>query len=292
MKKATKTIRIQALLDLLGRWGRLDKTAITHHLENLLSESFSNPAGARAIYRDLQDLVEDGRIAVDYYTRDGVLIEDYDPDKHKNVSCFWYIPSQEGMVPGAGVLETLNSSLYVPNLLKNDVSLQSGSSQPDPRNRHIYFLIGTTYLCLKISFNAFPFKIIVSRTHGNLTNEEIECVANNFGKRCMILKLPYPKLSSYKSVDKLGHCILKFDTEEEFRVEDFKSTNGTILFPLKTSEADKLRSKGALLSHTTLTSTLKEFDPTQKHATRIDEEASSKQPAIIELSDECFMLII
>ena len=194
-RKKPKSFRIQVLLDVLERWGRLDKTAICSKVGNAIDENYESESFQRAIYRDLEDLVTDARIAVDYFTRDGALIEDYDSDINKNVTYQWYIPSAEGKISGSGKLESLNGLIFVPKVLKNDLSIIDGKVEANPRHHHFYFQIGSSFLCLKVSFEALPVSVVISRTHGDISLIEIEEIKAKLGLRTVILKVPFASLS-------------------------------------------------------------------------------------------------
>lgn len=291
-RKKPKSFRIQVLLDVLERWGRLDKASICSKVGNSLDEDPESESFQRAIYRDLEDLVTDAKIAVDYFTRDGALIEDYDPSVHKNVSCQWFIPSAEGKISGSGKLETLNSLIYVPKILKNDLSIIDGKTEANPRHHHFYFQVGSSFLCLKISFEALPVSIVISRIHGDINLIEIEEIKAKLGLRTVILKVPFASLSSFKSNNQFGHAQIKIINQNEFEIIDFSSTNGSRVYKLTTSEADSIREKASKLDDHTLTSTWKDIDPNFVKPNNIDDNMKFKNPSLVELGDNFKILVV
>jgi len=80
----------------------------------------------RAIYRDLDDLVNTNRLIVEYFTRDGAKIEDYNSDIHKNVISQWVLLGSENKIIGESLMKSISSQLYCPKHLKNDLSLAAG----------------------------------------------------------------------------------------------------------------------------------------------------------------------
>lgn len=292
MDRITKSMRIQVLLDVLSRWGRLDKQSICHHLSTILQEDFNSQAGSRAVYRDLDELVNQGKISVDYYTRDGVHIDEYDPAKHKNVSCFWYIPSAEGLVPGSGILKTLGCLLYVSRILKNEISVIHGKSQPDPRNLHLYFICSGSFVCIKIATDALPFSIVISRTHGEITDKEIDSVQKSHGQRFVILKIPDAKLSSFKGPSDLGHAVLRFESKEKISVEDLGSTNGNVLYRLKLDEADHLREYASQIENLTLNKTWNDIDINLVSPLKVQGTSNIVSPFLLEAGGSFKILAI
>ena len=291
-RRFTRYQRIQVLMDVLSRWGRLDKNQIAEHVGRVLDENFEAESFQRAIYRDLADLVTDSRIQVEYFSRDGGLIEDYDPEIHKNIYCQWYIPGSESEISGSGHLKNQNGLFHAPKLLKNDFSILSGNSQADPRHRHLYFQIGSAFLCIKASFQAIPFCIIVSRIHGAIDQKETDEIKKLFGARASILKVPFPRLSSFKDSTRLGHFLIEFQNESSLTITDFNSSNGTFVYKLKFSEADKIRSSGAVMNDYTLTSTWENVDLSFVKPIKISDKATYEIPILIDAGNEFKLLVV
>lgn len=290
-RKSLKHERVGLIIDILERWGRLDHKSICERLANRTDEDKDSESFKRAVYRDLDSLVDQNRIAIDRFTRDMVLIEDYDSEIHKNVIAQWYIPEAEGLVSGSKILDTLNGKIYIPKILKNDFSIKSGATEPDPRHCHFYFMVGSTILCLKAAFSALPFNLVISRIHGDITQEEIQEVQKKIGLRTAILKVPFSKLSSYKPSERIGNTIIKINAEKEVLVSDDNSTNGTVAIQLTLHEADQLRSQGARMLDETLTSTWTTMNDSLASAERIKKETSFKTPLTV-VSGNIFKILV
>lgn len=291
-RKKPKSFRIQVLLDVLERWGRLDRNSICTKVGNTLDEDPESESFQRAIYRDLEDLVTELKIAVDYFTRDGAKIDDYDPAIHKNVTCQWYIPSAEGKISGSGKLENLNCLIYVPKVLKNDLSIIDGKTEANPRHHHFYFQVGSSFLCLKVSFEALPISIVISRIHGDISIAEIDELKTKLGLRTVLLKVPFASLSSYKSSTQVGHAQIKILNQNEFEIIDYASTNGSRAYKLTTAEADKIREKASTLEDHTLTSTWKDIDPNFVKPNNIEVSMKLKNPSLLEFGDNFKILVV
>lgn len=291
-RRSTQTQRIRVVMDVLERWGRMDKNQITSLVASQIDENPESEAFERAIYRDLKDLVEDQRVQVDYFSRDGALIDDYDPDVHKNVYCQWYLSGSEGLVSGSGHLNSLNGIFHAPKLIKNDISIITGNSQADPRHRQIFFQIGETFISIKVSFQALPFKIVVSRIHGELTKREIDKVTKEFGLRACILKLPFPKLSSFKENGKSGHFLIEFESENSLAITDLESSNGTFIYKLTFAEADKVRQSGAKMNQETLTSTWDRIDINFLKPVKINNKMNFEIPSLVDAGGDFKCLVV
>lgn len=293
-RKVPKSFRMQAVLDRLERYGRQDKNAICIHVAQKTDEDQESDSFIRAIYRDLEDLVRSGKILVEYFARDGALLEDYDPDIHKNVSCQWFIPEVEGQITGGLYLKKLNGLLYAPNLLKNEMSILSYASDPDPKHRHIYFQIGSQFLCLKANRDAIDFGMAISRTHGNISSNEINEVKKVFGSRSLILKLPIAKLSSYKPNEKICNSHIRFLNSSEVEFENLGASNKIILYKLTMNEADEIKRKGDKINEQTattswvLTSNFKAIPEELKENCKV----KMKCPLLIEFGETFHILIM
>ena len=291
-RKKPKSFRIQVLLDMLERHGRSNKNDICFRVAQALDEDSESESFQRAIYRDLEDLVMEAKIAVDYFTRDGAFIDEYDPDIHRNVSCQWFIPSAEGQIIGAKQLSDLNGFLYVPKILKDEFSLLSGNYSPDSKHRHLYFQRGHKFLCLKNSFDAIEYSIALSRIHGEVNANEIKEVADTLGKRSVILKLPIAKLSSYKPALKICNAHIRILTDGEVEIEEFGSTNVIYAYKLTMNEADEMRSKGEQINEETVTSTWVTTSNFKATPEEIKGKIKIKCPLLIEFGESFHLLII
>lgn len=233
-----KEQRIQKLKEIISRWGKLDKEKIFTMFTSSTGKELDS-ALKRALYRDLTELVNRAELSVEYYTRDGALIEDFDEEIHKNYLCKWYIAESEGKILGEGILNSVNASLYCPKVLADDIAISTGEDTSSFRSTSLFFNIGGKFLSIKINKEAFPVSFLISRTKDKIDEKEIEEIKEKFGCRCIIFKIPLPKVSSY-SKDRPGHCLIEFN-ENNVDIKDFDSTNGTYVFKLSNAEVEKYR---------------------------------------------------
>ena len=284
--------RIQVITDILNRWGKLDKSTIDQRLSAKMGVELTS-ALKRAIYRDLDSLVNSNRAIVEYYTRDGAIIDDYDSDVHKNVISKWHIVGAENKIIGESLLRGINSHLHCPSFLRNDLSLSTGNTDTAFNTRHIYFTFLGKFMCLKVNLESVPVKILVTRNKGEIVLDEISAVEEKFGKRCVIFKIPAQKVSSFdpKRDDKNGHLLITIN-EDTLEFEDLGSSNGTKLYKLSMEVADEFRTNGALLGAETMS-----VNWTGMIQREIQDGVEVKKhieepPVLLNLADEHFLLIV
>lgn len=291
-RNTTKAFRIPIIIDYLKRSGPADKDQIFSHVSQKIDEDASTESFQRAIYRDLEDLVTKTLISAQYFRRDGTPIDDYDPEVHKNVMAKWFIETEEGKITGAGHLEKANGLIYVPPVVKNEFAIVTGQSTPGPKYRHVYFQVGNKFLCLKTSLDAIEYKLALSRTHGDISLNEINEVKARLGTRTAILKLPFAKLSSYKPEVKICHTQIKLLENSEVEVEDFGSINGVMVYQLTMNEADEMRCKGETINEETVTSAWMMSSNFKATPQEVKNKIKLKCPLLIEIGGTCHILIM
>ena len=104
----TKDRRKRAILEVIERWGRMNIDQITQRLSALLGVNASS--AKRSLYRDLEELVNEGVLIDVRFTRDGCPIKEFDPEIHKNTNCEWAFKNAENVASGAGIIKTLCGS--------------------------------------------------------------------------------------------------------------------------------------------------------------------------------------
>lgn len=286
-----KLERIQAIQEILSRWGKLDKNSIDQRLASKFSEELTS-ALKRAIYRDLEALVNQGRLNVEYYDSEGILIEDYDSKIHKNTTCKWAVVGQENQIIGEKYLNEVFSSLYCPSVLRDDISLHDGGVDTTFKTRHLFFVINGKFLCLKVNLEAVPVKLIVSRNKEVLNfKKDQDAFVEKFGKRAIHLRVPFNKISSFDGDKKLGHIELSIN-EDNIELNDLNSANGSKYFRITMQAADEIRANGAMLGTDTLS-----FNWGGLMSREVVESVEVKNdkldaPFVLSLADEFLVLIL
>ncbi|MBK9038934.1 MAG: hypothetical protein IPL83_07215 [Bdellovibrionales bacterium] len=223
----SKTKRIQALIEVLDRWGSLDKGEITSRVAALLAvepESIE-----RAIYRDLEELVSNLRIKVFSRSAAGSIVDETELDGDKPYKNYWYTEKHSPFdILGVGGVRKLGGNvLATQNLLEGLQVFQVSSRSIDNLSQMILFKIGSVSFGLKYLSSLIPFSFVVSR-NTSIAQSEFEEMKRELSGRLCVLLLPDADLTSIKSGNYMGHCMIRF-SEKEVRICDESSTNGTFL---------------------------------------------------------------
>jgi hypothetical protein len=223
----SKTKRIQALIEILDRWGSLDKSEITNRVAALLAvepESIE-----RAIYRDLEELVSDLRIKVFSRSAAGRIVEETAMDSNNRYKNYWYTEKHSPFdVLGIGGVRKLGGDIFATqNLLEGLQIFQVSSKVIDELRHMILFKIGSVSFGVKFLPSILPFAFVISRNTG-ISQDVFEKMVKELSGRLCVLLLPDADLTSIKSGNYMGHCLVQFG-EREVNIYDDSSTNGTFL---------------------------------------------------------------
>jgi hypothetical protein len=228
--------RRKFIIEILNRWGRLDRSTICNYLSKKTGEDYDSPNGNKLVLRDLNKLVENNEIFVHYFSRDESPIDDYLENQkiYKNVKCYWQIRDSKYKVFGEGFLESLNVKLYTPKLIQNDVFIHDENIEIQKSFNYIFFRDDISNFCIKIRKEAAPFSLLISGTIEPDTEvEHIKKIEDLYGIRTMFIQIPNRFVSTGKRSEKIGHLLLEFRSlENEVTIEDLGSTNGTTLITL------------------------------------------------------------
>jgi len=236
-----KHVRIDAVKRVFMRWRRLDKTKVDELVSAALDTSPDSLS--RALYRDLGELVELGFLDCIYFTRDGIEIKDYDPEKHRNTVCQWITSTRDGALPpfsGYGLLGSEKIFFVASERLMQGLSFHEVKRwEPGENSDHISltFSLGVSVFNFRLSKESLPFSIAIGRTPAEKIEEcdVLSSLEKKWGKRVVGIYLPIPSVSTFKletDEDQRGHAIIHFDMDPvghhlRARIEDLGSKNGT-----------------------------------------------------------------
>jgi hypothetical protein len=293
MTKLTPRIRIDAIISVLKSAGRINKEALTTRVAEILKtdkETLHKP-----LYRDLDKLVNENKIAVERFDKDGIPIENWDPEIHRVSRSEWYIPDTESYVMGFKLLEQFNIKHKISKRIQRAIIVEQSLANLSSDYFHMLFSIGNEVLRLSLKKDDAPFNLIFSRLHGEISNEEALTIKELVGERHAILKIPLVKLSSYKNKLSAGHGVIKFDGEKNsLEVQDLNSTNGTYIQKLTPSFSEGLLPKISMLGKKTSRLTWDEILTTQHEPEKIEGVTKKKiqLPCIVYLSPSFKILFI
>jgi hypothetical protein len=222
--------------------------------------------------------------------KDGTLIDNYDPEVHKNTVGKWFLHGSENKLRSEGLINELGGKIFVSKSIRDDISIQNGTQRPRAQNSYLYFVLGHKYFCLEVSFQALPISIFISRENGEITpEEEKEVEAKN--KRYVILKLPHHGLSSYKNKTKISHALITLCPQAEFKIEDYESKNGTTVSPVTIKEADRIRECLEILGETNFTDNKKSINFANLEQIEIKGLETMQMPSVVKLGENVKLLI-
>jgi hypothetical protein len=284
--------RLDLILEILKNGDHLETSVIAERLANRFKENVEDPAFRRSVHRDLQELNRRDEVNVDFYDRNGCLIEDYDNTDTKNIRrnlvCRWFINDVKQDFEGKKLLDSRHVSFWVPELLFEGIKVISGDSMPNKEHKAFYFLVSNQYLRIEIHQEFLPFTLLISRQTDEIRQSEKDFIAkkssnHNYG----ILKIPYPELSAYKNQEKPGHALVKFINEIEVQIQDFESSNGSFAFP---SPLTPEQVKKTIESHN-MSKTLKKLDKHPEKPEKIENKHFATLPALFEFGVDLFLIV-
>lgn len=297
----TKSHRIESLRKILERWGRLNKQQIDQHVAAQLN--LDENVISRTLYRDLEELVNNHEVRVYYFNRDGSTIDEFDPDVHKNTQCEWALVGSESQIVGQDILKANGALLLASERLGKYIKVDSGSSNVEFKTLHLFFNIPNHFLCLKIEKEMLPLTIVIGRISPKITNTQslFNDLEKQYGKRTLMLALPYASISSFKPGSKqMGHSALTFivnDRNPEFEdilIRDLNSKNKTYYCKLSQVEADIVRKNCIETVDKTLTEGWNHLSKSDLNIKKIEVVDSSniQSPSLVFVSEMVPLLVI
>ncbi|MGZ3769331.1 MAG: hypothetical protein ACXVCP_08385 [Bdellovibrio sp.] len=256
---------------------------------------------SRTIYRDLNELVDNNEIRVHYFNRDGEEISDYDSAVHKNTYCEWSLIGNESLIIGQDILKENGALLLASERLNKSLRIDTAVGDIGFGTIQIYFNIPHHFICLRIAKEALPFNVVIGRISANTANPAamFKSIEDRFGKRTIMLSLPYSSISSFKpEIDQLGHSLLRFDTNddgltEEILLSDLKSKNKTYFCKLSQVEADSIRKIRIESADRTLTEGWDHLTKIDLHIkkTEVCSQIVTLSPSLVFVSEQTPVLV-
>ncbi|MCK5884471.1 MAG: hypothetical protein KAG61_12345 [Bacteriovoracaceae bacterium] len=287
--KPTKFQRIQELKRVLQSSGKLNKDLINIRVSNSLGCSID--LIARAIYRDLDELVRTNVIREIVYTRDMRVIDEYDPQVHRNVIKEWCIPQSEGKVIGHKSLESAGGSLFCPKFLLNDVYLTEGVVNTNDGKKSFFFSVGTSFLGLHISDSCLPVKLVLSRSTGEILTDEIDEINRLHGIRSIIVKLPVSSISAFSKGMRAGHLCIELLENSTIELTDLNSSNGSFAIGITPEYSEELISACDINCELTAAEPWSTSLIKNTQSLPISDSLILKLPAVAQLSSAFALLI-
>jgi hypothetical protein len=290
----SKNLRIQTVLEILRRWGKLDKKALDESVSSKLAVEIT-PAFQRALYRDLEYLVNTNQIVVEYFTRDGALLSEYDSEQDKNVVCKWSIFGSQNKVSGQTLLSEINCKFFCPSIVVNEIQIIENPTDLGYKALNLFFYISGKFYSLRVNYDCVPVNLLFARNNSDISKNEVKFINQKFGNRTAIFKIPSAK-STAIDLDKAkyGHLLLKIN-DDKIEIEDLQSTNGTRYCKVSTEFADYLRHHASQLGKSTISSFWTDLIGVEKilfERLQGTKTYTASLPCLIDLADDFLVLLI
>lgn len=247
----SKSQRYQKVKETIVRMGIGTRSEITGRVANLLG--VSKQEIEQGVYRDLKELEAAHEVTVEYYDRNGLLIENFDISVHKNTSCKFRSLKFQSSILGAGLLEGSGCEVFANKKVSSELAIAS-YSPANSKSCTLIWSIGNSIFSLNVQSDALPINLIIYRVSENQVNaKDITATYERWGTRLVLLGVPIAKVSGFKSPLKPGHAMIQLEPDNRTIVEDLHSTNGTKVVTLKDSELDETQKLLSNLQHKTST---------------------------------------
>lgn len=231
-----KSLRLSHVLEIIGALGKASPKDIQGRLAVRLGAD-QDEAFQRAVYRDLKELGDDGRVLVKAFTPDGEELspEKWDETKHFRLE-YSLVASDSEQIPGWKILDESGMQLITAN--KSMGWKAKLGAQTEVAGHFSLFIQGkaSRWVALQLPIDQLPAKIIFARSGDQLANPRVlkEQTGEVFGLRAALLLTSEPTMSRNEPGRKPGHAVLTLTSNGEIKLKDFGSSNGT--FTAATSE--------------------------------------------------------
>lgn len=202
-------------MQALERHGKCSHKEISQFVANKLDANSSDKSFKKNIYNDLDGLIGDNVVSVEYRTRDDELIPLGEEDNYKNKrNCFYYLIGSDTDFLGGGLLKKAGIKFQkqkssLPQWKVSDVRTKD---QPTEDVVCLLFKSQNKYLCLEAPLLDLPANIVVGGV-GN-TTPDVEIIDKNFGGKTSLLLFPSEFLSP-SGDNSFGDFLLNIDNNSQ-----------------------------------------------------------------------------
>lgn len=182
----SKSDRMHAIVDLLNRAGMLEKQEISARIASHFD--IEPETIDRALYRDLNELVDSGKIKV--CSKDSIgRIVNPEIDEVKNFKNYWYTEKHSPFeITGIGFLKEHGFNLLLHPSLQEYIKCVS-TNDFSKLTSDIIIPTRKSYLGITISPDIIPLNLFLTRAE-ELTDSFKEEFFKKIGKRSVILQIP------------------------------------------------------------------------------------------------------
>jgi hypothetical protein len=188
----------------------------------------------KSFYRHLQELEDSNELISRFFNSAGVEVSDYTTTS--GLTKIVYDKASRSKIVGEGLLSLEAGTIYCNKYLAPKISfletIPKGVLEKDVVE--IIFFLNGKIRVMRINYakSTYPLRIFISRKV-DLPKEAIASIEQS--KSIILLALPHPDLSSYKSSEIMGHFKVEIQ-KDSINCKDLKSTNGTDCFVITEQE--------------------------------------------------------
>lgn len=193
----------------------------------------------KAYKRTLEQLVDEGELSFNYFTRDGIKIgQEIDSELAKKYIIKWNIIKET-----PNLIEKENvGRFYFSENIKDFIQIKRNVKQEENGTKDLMFRHSGRFYRIEINTYGFfnthqnidEFQLIVSSSRRELQEKHLR----NLQKNSEILYLAlnkFGKLSS-SNEDRAGHFAITFKKSNKIIIKDLNSTHGTSVVPIEKSK--------------------------------------------------------
>ncbi|MBF0315103.1 MAG: hypothetical protein HQK52_16890 [Oligoflexia bacterium] len=215
MPKIIKRKRLDTIKEVVTRWGNMDSTMIKEQAQTKLGIDDSE-YNIKTFYRDLKVLVDGNEIV----------------EQQEGGRKIWSVENINNNTIGATLINKVGGDHYIAKVIQDVSFALLSSSNKRQKGFLFYFVFPSTVITMQISDGEAPFKLLLSRTSGQLDASLIKKLHDLFGKRLIVLRVPYSCVSGVRE-NHPGHALICVNEQKKMTVHDLSSRNGTAIGQLE-----------------------------------------------------------
>ena len=225
--KVLKHQRIRAIYDVL-KDDELNKPALSSRVAAFLGVSIKSIN--KSLYRDLSDLVREGSLEEIRRYPNGDLIEEYDPDEHKNTRCSWKIRSEsQATFLGESLANAFDISIQASQ--HSLMGIRFYPNRKSGRTGDPCFSISNSEgaIFFEIDSELRPFRLVFGRNSKSVP-DALENPNTKIGKFGSLSSGEISRTIYIRMIDKLmsrEHILIAMDRNGKVFVQDLESSNGS-----------------------------------------------------------------
>jgi hypothetical protein len=236
MSALTKSHRLILILEVIEPLKVATPAQVLASVAKRSQSDPDDPNLRRAVYRDLSELADQGRLLARYLMPDGSEITPDQAEEHRNLRIEYRLPESGGdQIPGIGVLEKMGGGFLRPALKSMGWRFSPVENISLAKNLSLLFRYGHgKTAAIQLSLEQAPASLLLTRPPDGHKNfkplaQEIE---RTYGARTAALLCWDPSVSRSDLNTRLGHCLLSLESSLKLEIQDLKSSSGTYISAL------------------------------------------------------------